>query len=123
MCPSGCGGRDSGGWHLPIPLPIQNHPLQYAPDPPFLELLGGNKASSKVGVPYSLGLPPRGVILAHHLQDLSALEGQACLLAGNRPVLPRVVVEEGPHEYLWGTGSSEACPCRSEGQMTTTISD
>lgn len=106
MDPSGCAGRDLRLCHVLMPRPLQNHtPLQHTPDPPFLELLGGDEASSKVGVPHSLGLPPRGVVLAHHFQDLPALEGQACLLAGDGPVLPRVVVEEGPHEHLRGRGS------------------
>lgn len=119
MCLSGCGGRDSWVCHAPIPLPLQNHPLATPPDPPFLELLGGDKASSKVGVPHSLGLPPRRVILAHHLQDLPALEGQARLLAGDGPVLPRVVVEEGPHEHLQRTGSGEATLHRGDTDMST----
>lgn len=129
VCPSGCGCRDSCVCQVPIPLPLQSHPLATPPDPPFLELLGGNKASSKVGVPHSLGLPPRRVVLAHHLQDLPALEGQACLLAGDGPVLPWVVVEEGPHEHLQGTGwvrrpsivETRTCLCHVESQMTTTV--
>lgn len=70
------------------------------PNLPLLELLRRDEASSKVGVPHSLGLPPGGVVLAHHLQDLPPLEGQACLLAGDGTVLPRVIVEEGTHEHL-----------------------
>jgi hypothetical protein len=77
------------------------------PSLPLLELLRWDEASSKVGVAYSLGLPPGGVILAHHLQDLPPLEGQASLLAGDGTVLPRVIVEEGTHEYLDGKGCSE----------------
>lgn len=45
--------------------------------------------------------------MAHHLQDLPPLEGQASLLAGDGTVLPRVVVEKGTHEYLDGKGCSE----------------
>ena len=109
--------------------PPQHRPSsQHAPDPPFLELLGGDEASSKVGVPHSLGLPPRGVILAHHLQDLPALEGQPCLLAGNGPVFPGVVVEESPHEHLQGRGSvrrpcavdAQTCLRHVDGQRTST---
>lgn len=74
---------------------------------PLLELLGGDEASSKVRVSHSLGLPPGGVVLAHHLQDLPPLEGQACLLAGDGTVLPRVIVEEGTHEHLYGKGCCE----------------
>lgn len=87
---------------MPLAMP-QLHPRpprQHTPDPPFLELLGGDEASSKVGVPYSLGLPPRGIVLADHLQDLPPLEGQARLLAGDGSVLPGVIVEERPHEHL-----------------------
>ena len=45
--------------------------------------------------------------MAHHLQDLPPLEGQASLLAGDGTVLPRVIVEEGTHEHLGGKGCSE----------------
>ena len=101
MRPSSHGGRDLGLCQLPVPLATpERPPLQHTPDPPFLELLGGDETGPEVGVPYSLGLPPRGIILAHHLQDLPALERQACLLARNGPVLPRVVVEKSPHEHL-----------------------
>lgn len=88
---------------------LDHQPPHYSSTPilPLLELLGGNEASSKVGVSHSLGLPPGGVILAHHLQDLPLLEGQACLLAGDGTVLPRVIVEEGTHEHLHGKGCSE----------------
>lgn len=45
--------------------------------------------------------------MAHHLQDLPPLKGQASLLAGDGTVLPGVIVEEGTHEYLHGKGCSE----------------
>ena len=102
-------------------------PSRHTPDPPLLEPLGGDEAGSKVGVPDSLGLPPRGVILAHHLQDLPALERQTRLLARDGPVFPRVVVEEGTHEHLHKEGSGEAalppgaqtCHCHIKGHVMT----
>lgn len=90
------------------------------PNLPLLELLGRDEASSKVSVSHSLGLPPGGVILAHHLQDLPPLEGQACLLAGDGTVLPRVIVEEGTHEHLYGKGcSEEALLYKGTGHIST----
>lgn len=97
-------GADS---RFPCTRTISHPKYSSTPILPLLELLGGDEASSKVGVSHSLGLPPGGVILAHHLQDLPPLEGQACLLAGDGTVLSRVIVEEGTHEYLDGKGCSE----------------
>lgn len=97
MRPSSCGGRGLGACAR---CHSRATPVQHAADPPFLELLGGDEASPEVGVPYSLGLPPRRIVLAHHLQDLPALERQARLLAGDGPVFPGIIVEESPHEHL-----------------------
>lgn len=107
--PSGC--EDTETWGPVMYLHLCHSgtsPSRHTPDPPLLEPLGGDEAGSKVGVPDSLGLPPRGVVLAHHFQDLPALEGQARLLTRNGPVLARVVVEEGAHEHLHKEGSGEA---------------
>lgn len=67
---------------------------------PLLELLGGDQSGSQVAVAHTLGLPPRGVVLRHHLQDVSSFEGKSRLLAGCSLVFQRDVVEQGPHVDL-----------------------
>lgn len=73
---------------------------QSPPLSPLLELLGGDEPGPQVAVAHTLGLPPRRVVLGHHLQDVAALEGKARLLTGRRFVLQRDVVEQGSHVHL-----------------------
>lgn len=67
---------------------------------PLLELFGGDQSGSEVAVSYTLGLPPRGVVLRHDLQDVSSFEGKSRLLAGCSLVFQRDVVKQGPHVHL-----------------------
>ena len=67
---------------------------------PLLEVFGRDEAGPQVAVPDPLGLPPGGVVLGHHLQDVPPLEGKSRLLAGRGLVLQGDVVEQGPHVHL-----------------------
>lgn len=78
---------------------------------PLLELLGGDQSGSQVAVPNPLGLPPRGVVLRHHLQDVSSFEGKPRLLAGRGLVFQRDVVEQGSHVHL---GKQRVLACVSD---------
>ena len=63
-------------------------------------MFGGDEAGPQVAVPDPLGLPPGGVVLSHHLQDVPPLEGKSRLLAGRGLVLQGDVVKQGPHVHL-----------------------
>lgn len=67
---------------------------------PLLERFGGDESSPQVAVPHTLGLPPRGVVLGHDLQDVSPLEGKSRFLARRRLVFQRDVVKQGSHVHL-----------------------
>lgn len=67
---------------------------------PLLELFGGDEPGPQVAVSHTLGLPPRGVVLGHDLQDVSPLEGKSCFLARCRFVFQRDVVKQGSHVHL-----------------------
>lgn len=67
---------------------------------PLLELLGGDQSGSQVAVSHTLGLPPGGVVLRHHLQDVSSFEGKSRLLAGCSLVFQRDVVKQCSHVHL-----------------------
>lgn len=63
-------------------------------------MFGRDKSSTQVAVAHSLGLPPRRVILGHHLQDVATFEGKTGLLAWRRFVLQGDVVEQGSQVHL-----------------------
>lgn len=67
---------------------------------PLLELFGGDEPGPQIAVPHSFGLPPRGVVLRHHLQDVPPFEGKSRLLAGRGLVLQWGVVKQGSHVHL-----------------------
>lgn len=69
-------------------------------DKPFLELFWGDQACSEVGIPHTLGLPPRGIILAHDFQHMSSFKRQPSLLARDGSVFFGVIAEKCPHEHL-----------------------
>lgn len=63
-------------------------------------MLRGNQARSGVGVTFMLSLPPRRIILAHNLKNVTLPERQACLFTWDRLVLLRIIVKEGFDKYL-----------------------
>lgn len=67
---------------------------------PLLELFGGDESGPQVAVSHALGLPPRGVVLGHDLEDVAPLEGKSRFLAGSRLVFQRDVVKQGSHVHL-----------------------
>lgn len=67
---------------------------------PLLELFGGDESGPQVAVSHTLGLPPRGVVLGHDLQDVAPLEGESCLLARCCLVFQWDVVKQGSHVHL-----------------------
>jgi len=67
---------------------------------PLLELFGGDESGPQVAVSHTLGLPPRGVVLCHHLQDVPPFEGKSRLLTGRGLVFQWDVVKQGSHVYL-----------------------
>lgn len=71
---------------------------------PLLELFGRDESGPQVAVSHSFGLPPRGVVLGHHLQDVAAFEGKSRLLAGRGLVLQWDVVKQSPHVHLEAHG-------------------
>lgn len=61
---------------------------------PLLEQCGGDEGGAQVTVANSLGLPPGGVLMAHHLKNVSPLERKSRLLARRGLVLKGGVVEQ-----------------------------
>lgn len=73
---------------------------------PLLELFGRDESGPQVAVSHTLGLPPGGVVLGHHLQNVASLEGKSRLLAGRGLVFQWDVLKQGPDVHL------QPEPCR-----------
>lgn len=66
----------------------------------LLELSGRDKAGPQVAVTHAFGLPPCGVVLTDHLQDVTPQKGKSCLLARRGLVVEWRVVKQGPQIHL-----------------------
>lgn len=69
-------------------------------DAALLERPAGNQSSPRRSLVLLARLPPVGVVLAHDVQHIAALEGQACLLAGDIRIDVRVIVKVGAYPHL-----------------------
>lgn len=61
---------------------------------PILELCGRDEGSTQVTVTHPLGLPPGGILLAHHLKNVPPFKRKSCLLARRGLVLKGCVVKQ-----------------------------
>lgn len=66
-----------------------------------MELGRGDERSAQVTVTHPLGLPPGGVLLAYHLENVPSFKRKTRLLARRGLVLIRCVVEQSPKVNLW----------------------
>lgn len=67
---------------------------------PFLEMFRGIQSCSGVGISFTLSLPPRCIILAHNLKNISLFERKPGFLTWNCFILIRVIVKEGFDKHL-----------------------
>lgn len=69
-------------------------------DATLLQSPTGYQACPRRALVLLAGLPPVGIVLGHYMQDITTLEGQTRLLAGDIGVHIGIVVKVGAYSHL-----------------------